>query len=150
MAGIPHPDPCLCCGIAPHTSSEDCLLEKRLRKGLIDRLNRTRALSATDPRDKGFALFGIPDACGIRLDEPEYIESATAAKLFRKFTYSITEWQTSLDILIEVSIPALTDAPHGLLIGVDHVFGEMSIDTSLLSPSSATALSKLPGRCWTR
>src|SRR5436190_9247176 len=87
----------------------DFAWEDLVRRELIKSLNHTRALNATDARDRIFALFGVLSAVKVKLDEPDYRDST--GKVFFKFTRRLIQWHGSLDILIEASKPARTDTP---------------------------------------
>jgi len=84
--------------------------QQPLREALINSINLIRLRSATELRDKVFALYGTFQALGIILDDPEY-EHSTVADVYFRFARRIIEWQKTLDILIEASLPSYPGTP---------------------------------------
>ena len=84
--------------------------QQLLQKAMINNINLVRLRGATELRDKVFALYGMFQALGITLDEPEYGHS-TVADVYFRFARRIMEWQNNLDILIEASLPSYPGTP---------------------------------------
>jgi hypothetical protein len=81
----------------------------RVRKKLVDILNRTRTRQATREVDRVFALYGVLQKLRIPLQKPDYGKSV--GQVYCEFTRTIISWYKSLDILTEASTQGLPDTP---------------------------------------
>lgn len=119
-------------------------IENDLRNDLLSILSKTRARNASEPRDKVFALFGLFNELGIKMDDPDYTE--TEASVFYNFTQCLIKWHNSMDILIEVSFPAPRAHQHGSQTGASLILGHVLETITPLAARSLT--SKLAIGSW--
>ncbi|TKA63258.1 hypothetical protein B0A49_09163 [Cryomyces minteri] len=85
--------------------------DDKLRDVLVDVLNSSRNQQSTEPKDKVYALYGLLQALGVELPQPNYSEEHSLEDAYLGFTRSIIKWHYSLDVLLEASGPWGSNAP---------------------------------------
>jgi hypothetical protein len=76
----------------------------------LHRAVRTR--SATDPKDKAYAMYGILKGLGSSLSNPDY--SKSVLQIYLGFFLDLLNWGQSLNLILDSGLPGLQNAPYWL------------------------------------
>jgi hypothetical protein len=76
----------------------------------LHRAVRTR--SATDPKDKAYAMYGILKGLGSSLSNPDYSKSVW--QIYLGFFLDLLNWGQSLNLILDGGLPGLQNAPSWL------------------------------------